>query len=238
MDTDEILRDFEEAKGVWQADVWMLQEVAQPTDRVKSGMEELARRLDMYFLYTPVDPIDDGKRVSGLAILSRYRFAEPEILPLKQFDLKFHTRCRVALGATVNAPSGPVRVVNIHLDTRINKEQRLEQIAPAIESASGYPFPKLIAGDFNTANFGWIANVWPVPFIQNQAKAVRQFFERARFETPFVSGQATFKGSPIPLTLDWIFLKGLKTVSSGVEEIDFSDHHALWVHLVHDSAEK
>jgi len=230
-DINEIVRDIEEAKRIRQADVWMLQEFAQPKDRAEAGLLELARRLNMQFVYAPSDVMEGGQLLSGLAIFSRYKLSDPEVLPLKRFSLKINTRCRIALAATVETPMGLVRIVNVHLDTRINKKQRLEQIRPILEEASQHSIPKLIAGDFNTANFRWIGNLWPLPFIENQSDAVRRLLESNQFSTPFANGPSTFKSSPIPLKLDWIFLNGFKTISWGLENVDFSDHFALWVRL-------
>jgi endonuclease/exonuclease/phosphatase (EEP) superfamily protein YafD len=33
------------------------------------------------------------------------------------------------------------------------------------------------------------------------------------------------------LKLDWIFMKELKVLESGVQPIRFSDHHAVWARL-------
>ena len=70
---------------------------------------------------------------------------------------------RIALAATVFTPDGPVRVINVHLDTRINPAERVAQLAPALDDASCFYGPSVIGGDFNTNDMQWVSNVVPIP---------------------------------------------------------------------------
>ena len=90
--------------------------------------------------------------------------------------------------------------------------------------------PTIIGGDFNTANIRWIGNVLPIPG-QKQAEAIRALFIHRGFDSPLDSTANTFKLIGLPLHLDWIFAKHLNSVSSGIENIGFSDHNAVWVDL-------
>jgi len=135
------------------------------------------------------------------------------------------------LAATIKRETGSVRVFNVHLDTRITQQQRMSQIEPVIQKAKASSTPAVVGGDFNTANIRWIANVVPVPYGQNHTAALRTLFRAGAFESPLDGRSGTFHVLWIPLRLDWIFQKGLRTVASGVDDIPFSDHEAVWVSL-------
>lgn len=203
-----ILRDLKKASFFEAADVWLLQEAAE-------SVPEIARSMGLNYLYAPAE------ETSGLAILSRHPIEEPERIPLPQYNLLFHSRCRIALSAKI----GSVRFVDVHLDTRIGRQQRLDQVSSLLNGDK-----KIVAGDFNTANIRWIGHLLPIPG-QNHSRAMRDLFVAQGFESPLDEVGSTFKLMGLPLHLDWIFPKDLKTIAAGVEKIDFSDHHAVWVAL-------
>jgi endonuclease/exonuclease/phosphatase family metal-dependent hydrolase len=218
---DRILADLRRSTFFSNADMWILQEAMKT-------VPEVARALQLNYVYAPSDVLDDSS-VSGLAILSRFPIEDPERIRLPRYNLRFHTRCRSALSASIQSPSGPVQLVNVHLDTRITQEQRLNQIAPLIQAKTVSPAPLIVGGDFNTANVRWMWNVLPIPYAQDHAQAMRDMFATHGFDSPLDGVRTTFKLLGLPLHLDWMFLKHLKTVSSGVENIDFSDHNAVWL---------
>jgi endonuclease/exonuclease/phosphatase family metal-dependent hydrolase len=218
---DRVLRDLRQSSVFATADLWMLQESTAVVQDIAAGM-------GMHYVYAPAEKLDH-EETSGLAILSRYPLTGTKRVPLPRYDLVFHSRCRIALSATVHAPGGPVHVINAHLDTRITRDQRLRQAAPLLDMEnSGVPI--IVAGDFNTANIRWIGNLLPVPG-QKHTEAIRDLFIESGFDSPLDSSAKTFKLFSLPLHLDWVFAKRLKSVSSGTESIDFSDHNAVWVDL-------
>ncbi len=209
-------------------DVALLQEVGHSTTGVVKSAQALADELDMNWVYAAEDPIEP-KAARSLATLSRYPLRDPKVFALKRVDRLFNPRCRIALAATVERPVGPLRIFNLHLDTRITFEQRIEQLRPVVEAAEAFAGPRLIAGDFNTLDVLWLANLLPVPLVERQGKLLQLAMEARGFYTPFSSPVSTF--DYLRLRLDWIFLHGLTAVSWGVREVDFSDHHALWVEV-------
>jgi endonuclease/exonuclease/phosphatase family metal-dependent hydrolase len=204
---DKILRDLRKAPFFETADIWLLQEVV-------ATIPEIARTMGLNYVYAPTED-------SGLAILSRYPIGDPERIPLSQHNLIFRSRCRIALSARIQS----LEVVNVHLDTRIGKQQRLDQASPLLSGDR-----RIVGGDFNTSNIRWIMHLLPVPG-PNHSRAMRDMFVAQGFESPLDQAGSTFKFLHLPLHLDWIFPKDLKTVAAGVEKIDFSDHHAVWVSL-------
>ena len=221
---DRILQDLRQSSFFDTADVWILQEAVQT-------VPDVAQALRLNYVYAPSDVIDEDT-LSGLAILSRYPIEDPERIRLPRYNLRFNTRCRTALSAAIQSPSGPVQLVNVHLDTRITQEQRLNQIAPLlkiVKAETASPVPVIIGGDFNTANVRWVWNMVPIPYGQNHTQAMRDMFANHGFESPLDVVRTTFKLLGLPLHLDWMFSKHLKTVSSGAENIEFSDHNAVWM---------
>lgn len=204
--------------------VVLLQEVQQDPGAAQSVANELATALRYESLYQTTDQWSDGGS-QGLAILSRYPLLDAAVIPLKRFDLKFKQRNRIALAATVHSSVGTVRLVNVHLDSRLNTDERLEQLDGALDATAGVAVPIVIGGDFNTGNFSWPTRWMPIPFAR-QTDAVLEVMTRRGFETPFASTGPTFKN--LNLKLDWIFSKGLTPVASGIDTLRVSDHRAIW----------
>src|SRR5436190_24287663 len=89
------------------------------------------------------------------------RSATAQVTNLKQFNLHFKNRKRIAMAFTLESPAGAIRIFNVHLDSRINKAQRLEQLAPLLKAADESRLPCLIGGDFNTSNFLFVGHAVP-----------------------------------------------------------------------------
>jgi endonuclease/exonuclease/phosphatase family metal-dependent hydrolase len=209
------------------ADILLLQEVVQKPSAELSMARKLARELNFYYVFAPAAPRAESTE-RGIAILSRFELRNPSMIPLKVYNLVFRSRCRVALAATVETPVGDLRVVNVHLDNRLNSREKLAQLSPVLNAVEQHEGPRIVGGDFNTGNMLWLSHVIPVPFAQKQLVAVRKFMTGQGFSTPFGT-TPTF--DHLGLKLDWIFAKELKVLDSGIEPIRFSDHHAIWTRL-------
>jgi endonuclease/exonuclease/phosphatase family metal-dependent hydrolase len=222
-DPNRILRDVDLAPAVRDADVLLLQEVAQAPDQTQCVAERLAATLKRYVVYSPAAT---GVTDQGLAILSRYPLANKEVRVLPAYNLVFRSRSRIALSATVETPSGPVRVTNAHLDTRINAEDRIRQLAPVLKD--GFSGRRIVAGDFNTNEFYWVGRMLPVPVPGVQTARVRDFMIRNGFANAVAGSPITHE---LMMRLDWIFARGLNGSRWAVYPLPFSDHHALWVEV-------
>jgi len=211
-------------------DVLLLQEVGDKSADGAQFIAALSDRLGFHSVYAPADLLGKGQ-TQGLAIVSRNPIDDAQITVLSHHHLRFRSRCRIALAATVSTADGPVRIVNVHLDTRINSEDRLAQLAPILEGLEHDQRPQIIGGDFNTMDIGWFQSMWPLPYAQHQAKAVRTLMAGEGFHTPFVDTRATFKLLGLPLKLDWLFLKGINAVAWSVDEARLSDHRGVWARV-------
>ncbi|HEY1304152.1 MAG TPA: endonuclease/exonuclease/phosphatase family protein [Vicinamibacterales bacterium] len=211
-------------------DVLLLQEVGAKSVDGGQFIAALSDRLGFHSVYAPADLLGNGQ-TQGLAIVSRNPIDDAQIAVLSHHHLRFRSRCRIALAATVSTADGPVRIVNVHLDTRINTEDRLAQLAPILVGLEHDQHPQIIGGDFNTMDVGWFQSMWPLPYAQHQARAVRTLMADEGFHTPFVETRATFKLMGLPLKLDWLFLKGINALEWSVDEAPLSDHRGVWARV-------
>lgn len=212
-------------------DVLLLQEVGSLSLDGAAFSADVSTRLGFHFAYAAADRLDRGQ-TQGLAIVSRYPLEDIRVDALARHQLHFRSRCRIALLATVRTADGPVRAVNVHLDTRINSKDRIDQLTPVIEALQHDPRPQIVAGDFNTMRAAWFGSMWPIPYGQNQANAIRDFLIRDGFHTPFIDTPPTFKILGVPYSqLDWIYLKGLNATDKHVDAVRLSDHRGIWTRV-------
>ena len=218
-----VISAIEGAPRLRSSDVYLFQEVRH-RDGKPSVADEVAAELNYQVAFTAAPGFTD----QGLAIVSRFPISDIKVNGLKACDLRFRSRSRFSMAATVQTPAGNVRVWNVHLDTRINAAERLAQLQPVIDEAACQGGPKLIAGDFNTNELYWIGNVFPLPIGPAHGSMIRDSMKVGGFNTPFQNRINTF-----PLFrshLDWIFLSELDPLEASVEPAPFSDHNAIWVH--------
>jgi endonuclease/exonuclease/phosphatase family metal-dependent hydrolase len=222
-DAAAIEREIRERPRLKNADVYLFQEVAQRRDGEPSVADQLAASLQLNVIYSPAKP---GVLTQGLAIMSRYPLEDRNVRTLKAYNLKFNSRTRLALAATVKTPNGPVRITNAHLDTRLNAEDRLQQLAPVVEDGARYRMPRIVGGDWNTNDFYWLANLIPVPWMRSQVKEIESYMMRHGYQTPVPDRWPTF--DHLGMKLDWIYGFGVKPAAASLFPLRFSDHHALW----------
>lgn len=223
------------------ADVLLLQEIESHPSEGASRTRRLAEALGLNYVYAPARPTEDGG-THGLAILSRFPLSDIEVLPLKQYNLRYNTRRRIALGATVQIGDRPLRLYNLHLDTRLNARDRLEQLRPVVEAALAQPLAAVVVGgDFNTNAFRWLLHVVPV-FASDQAGAVDAFMREKGFDAPLAEAGSTSRKAFLGLRLDSLYSRHVAVQGAGVESaVDASDHAPLWMEIawppVADAAE-
>lgn len=212
--------------GGGQIDILMLQEVEHSLSGDSEVIHLLADNLGMKYAYAAEDVLKEGTP-RALATLSHYPMRDSKKIQLKRFDRVFNPRGRIALAALIEFPFGQLGTFNVHLDTRINSRQRVQQLGEVFHASSGFQGPQVIAGDFNSANVFWLGHLIPVPFLERQGENLQAAMERYKFSTPFSSTGPTIK--LLPLKLDWIYLKGLSAISQAVKRVPHSDHRALLV---------
>ncbi len=225
-----LARSIRSSAELSSADVFLLQEIESFPAEGKSRTRRLAEALGLSYAYAPARLKEAGDGTHGLAVLSRFPLRDIEVIPLKQFSLGVNTRRRIALAATVDLGARKLRLYNVHLDTRINAHQRIEQLHPVLEAASGAKTDAaVIGGDFNTNPFYWLLPVLPV-FRSNQAKLVDDEMKKSGFDAPLAQAGGTARKLGGRFRVDAIYSRSLEIKGAAVEDgVAVSDHFPIWV---------
>jgi endonuclease/exonuclease/phosphatase family metal-dependent hydrolase len=228
LNTERVLPEFARYERLRNTDIFLLQEVQGDPAKCRKLLDGLARALSLPFIHMPDQSQSTGSG-DGLAVLSRFRLKETVVIPLKRFNLGFHSRHRIALAQTAETPFGDIRLLNLHLDSRINPDQRLDQLSPVLASADPETRPVIIGGDFNTGDYHWVCHVLPIPEKRNQRDPLLRRMAESGFQTPFESTGPTHTW--FGLQLDWLFFRRLRPLAAGTQEVGFSDHYAIWAQI-------
>lgn len=214
------------------ADVLLVQEIRDFPDEDGSRASRLAALLGMGYAYAPARPQKAGTH--GLAVLSRIPFDDVAVMELPRAKIALGSERRVAMSLDLQLGETELRVINVHLDTRLNIADRIEQLRPAVIDA---PPRTVVAGDFNTNPFIWTGNTLPdvrtlAVSDSDQAPLLDDYMRAIGFETPTASFGPTV---PVPLFsvhLDSVFIRGLTSEGGGVErDVSVSDHWPVWLDL-------
>ena len=228
-DVPALLASLRSNQALSRADVLLLQEIEGHKSEGSSRTRRLAEALQMNYVYAPARRTQNGG-THGLAVLSRFPLADVEVLPLPRYDLGRRTRRRIALGVTVDVGGQPLRIYNLHLDTRINVQDRLAQLRPVVEAAQRQPVEEvIIGGDFNTNPFRWLFHRFPI-FRSDQAGGLDAFMQESGFSTPLAESGSTVNKALVWARIDGLYARGLTAQESGVErEVESSDHFPVWM---------
>ncbi|HEV2860901.1 MAG TPA: endonuclease/exonuclease/phosphatase family protein [Pyrinomonadaceae bacterium] len=210
-----LLRSDPEIGG---ASIIGLQEVDR--NRKRTGNVNTARRLadalGMNYAWAAPPSAEGGEEETGVAVLSPYPLRDVTRLLLPHEGPG--SRRRVALGATVRIGETDVRVYSVHAETRMPLEKKVAHWRAVIEDLAHHKAVAhtVVLGDFNTIK-------------GKDVRAARRLFSEAGFETPFPDDRSTWKTFVVKLKLDWLWLRGMKPVSFGIDrDVEFSDHWPLW----------
>ncbi|MFQ5776432.1 MAG: endonuclease/exonuclease/phosphatase family protein [Terriglobia bacterium] len=238
LDVPRLATGIQSVSSVGAADVFLLQEIESCESEGISRAHKLAETLRMNYVYAPARSTEDGG-THGLAILSRFRITDVQVIPLKQYKLVVNTRRRIALAATLDVAGQPLRVYNVHLDTRLNTGDRIEQVRAAVEAARDDRVAAVVVGgDFNTNPVRWAFHILPL-FRSNQAAALDAFMEESGFHTPLGRNGATLNRRLLKFRADSLYSRGLAVAASGVERsVKVSDHFPVWMEVAWPPQEK
>lgn len=218
-----LVRALQSDPALAAADLILLQEVS--SFGMCSAACAAAAQLGMASVFAPGHQQDGG--LSGVAILSRWPLRDPQIIELPYRHAVMNSARRIALAATLDSASGPVRAIAVHLENRVNPAARISQLAPALEHAKRFEGAVILAGDMNTSPFLWLGHLLPIPAgIQDDRldAAVR----RAGLDTPVADAGATSQW--LGMRLDAIYTRGLRAGARGVAvNVRASDHLPLWL---------
>jgi len=228
IDSAKIASALRSTSDLAAADLVLLQEVESFPEEGQSRACLAAKQLDLHCAYAPGYGLSNGGS-HGVAILSRFPLVELEITELPYNDTVVNSARRVALGATIDAGKGPVRIYAVHLDNRISATERVKQLAPVLDAADERELPTVIAGDMNTSPFAWIGSLIPVPG-GSQDDRLEAFVRMRGFTTPVVGSGAT--STWLGMRLDAVYTRGVEVRAHQVErDVRASDHLPMWADL-------
>lgn len=225
-DLEKLLRNIEAIEQEGRVDVLLLQEAEHSICGEPHSVRAIAGRLGMCVVYAAEEIVTPNK-VSALATFSRYPIVVSCRIELPRFGRLFNNQARIALMATIDSPLGPITTCNVHLDTRINASQQLQQLYSVARAAENIGGPQIVAGDFNCTDLFWIGHVIPLPFVERQTQNIVRMMSSYGFSTPFTSTGPT--SATLPFKLDWTFLRGLRAISPKIIKVPHSDHRALFL---------
>ena len=154
---------------------------------------------------------------TGVAILSQIPLAD-----ITRIDLPWHDcawRPRLAMGVTIDFGGTRVRLFNVHIDPHGPLDNQHQQTEAVLEQAAEHAGPTIILGDFNTLS-------------KTKAVEIRRLMESRGYTTPFENGTATWRGAGLRFHADWIFVRGVRVMRSGVvKPLNASDHWPIWAEV-------
>lgn len=221
-----VVRAFQKDPALRAADLIVLEEVHGHNGC--STACEVARALGFNSVYEPEFADRDG--TDGIAIISRAPIDSAQVIELPYVNVHFNDeRRRAALAATVRVDGQPITVYAIHLTNRLTVNQRAVQMMPVLNHANRQRTPVIIAGDFNTSPFTWIAATIPV-LTTTQDDRFEELMRSHGFATPVASSGPTSRY--LWMKLDGIYTRGFATRAfATTDAYKISDHRALWAQV-------
>jgi endonuclease/exonuclease/phosphatase family metal-dependent hydrolase len=220
---ENIVDAIERDPALRDADVIILEEIHRANLGCSAACE-VGKALGFYSVYAPGMQNGDGD--DGVAIVSRAPITSSLVIELPPFDVHINSGRRIALAATIDRASEPITVYAVHLENRITVAQRRVQMQPVLDLAAKQTTPVIIAGDFNTSPFSWIAHVIPVP-TGTQDDKLEALVRSRGFQTPVVASGPT--SGFLGMKLDAIYTRGFRTTDFATARAsDVSDHLAMW----------
>ena len=213
------------------ADVILLQEIEAHPGEGGARAGRLAAALDLGYAYAPERIEGDGTH--GPAILSRWPLERVQVMELPYADLAFSQVPRRALAADVRVGATALRVVDLHLDTRLNAGDRILQLRPAVLDA---PAPAVVGGDLNTNPYVWTGGAVPdlpgsTVVDTDQAPVIDGYMRQVGYATPTAAlGPTEQFAGLVAARLDSLYVRGAAATPGGVERaIALSDHWPVWI---------
>lgn len=226
---DKLAKAIASDRELHDADVIVMEEVHRslPVDVSKpscSGACVVGTKLGYHVVYAPGHATGDGD--DGVAILSRAPITSAHVIELPSYNVHLNSGRRIALAATVQQAGRPITIYAVHLENRITVAQRRAQMQPVLADAEAQPTPVIMAGDFNTSPFTWIAHLIPV-LTTTQDNRLEELVRARGFATPVADSGPTSRF--LGMKLDAIYTRGFETRRFGTAHArDVSDHLALF----------
>jgi endonuclease/exonuclease/phosphatase family metal-dependent hydrolase len=219
------------AEKLSSADVIITQEIESHPNEPASRASRLADALSMTWVYAPSRI--EGNGTHGIAILSRYPLAAAAVRALPFVARPISDVHRIALGADVIIGTDRIRVVDIHLDTRLSPADRIRQMHAAVNDVGE---TMIAGGDLNSQPWPWVDGVVPLTSTdaaigQEHARILDDYMVQNRFAGAVPPTAGTMRIPVFSMRLDNLYARDVSIVASGVEHVDGSDHWPVWFDL-------
>jgi endonuclease/exonuclease/phosphatase family metal-dependent hydrolase len=205
------------------AGLYQLQEEESYPEEGSSRASRLAAQLGLGYAFVPGRTVGDG--VHGLALMSPYPITNVEKMDLPDVGTGLH---RIAIQADLVVGTHTLHVIDLHLETFIEAEQRIAQLHPVVIDAPDQVF---VSGDFNTSWVEWSHDV-PVltaGTVSDQAPVIDSYMAALAFEEPSVHSGPTEHMFGLLSRLDSFYPRGLGVTFGDVERVGPSDHWPMWI---------
>lgn len=227
-DPDDLAAQILASHEISLADVIITQEIEAHPNETASRASRLASALGMTWIYAPAR--SEGNGTHGIAILSRYPLEAAAVRALPFVDRPLSTVHRIALAADVVIGDRALRVVDIHLDTRLSASDRIRQMHAAVNDVAD---DMIAGGDLNTQPWAWVDGVVPLTSTdavigQEHARIVDDYMFENGFAGAISPTTDTMRIPVFSMRLDNLYARGFSIVASGVEHVDGSDHWPVW----------
>ena len=204
-----------------RASVFLFQEEESYPAEGKSRASRLASLLGLGYLYIPART--KGAGTHGLAVMSTYPIDAVQKMDLPLADNGVQ---RIAVSADVHIGDRTLHVIDIHLETRLNPRERLEQLRPAVIDAAD---DVLVAGDLNTNWVTWAGSVPVLANARDQAPILDSYMASLGYDAPSANSGPTEHAYGLEFKLDSIYTRGLDVTYGGVVRTGPSDHWPMYI---------
>jgi endonuclease/exonuclease/phosphatase family metal-dependent hydrolase len=214
-----------------KADVFLFEEIESHPSQGKSQAALLAASLGMNHAYAPAWTYPDGG-THGVACLSRFPITDAQVLYLPYYELGGASELRLAIRVTLAIGGKTLEVIGLHLDTKLNVNDRLKQLYPAMRLAGTNT---ILGGDFNSNPWIWVDRTFPLLSEDavapvDAAKAIDEVMVYNGFDAPTGTSGTTTNLPAFNARLDSIYTRGYAPTEFGVERsVTVSDHFPVWV---------
>ena len=217
--TDEAIELFKENKNLSDADIIFLQEMTP------DGTEKIAKQLNYNYIFYPAILHPGLKKDFGNAILSKWPIKNDYKVVLPPKTTK--SRQRNAVGAVVTINTEEIIVFSLHMGIFIKPDARKNLVKLIIDTVDNSYKHCIIGGDFNS-------------FTKKDRKNIFDSFKMFDFHLATANIGWTYKQWFLlnrELTLDHIYVKGMKTLAAGkIVNASASDHLPIWAKLTFEAS--
>ena len=210
------IKDLIEIEELKDPDIILLQEMDE------NGVDQIAKALNLNYIYYPASLHTHHRRNFGNAILSHWPIKDHEKVILPHANPKNQQR-RVAVKARLDINGVDILTYSVHTETFwLRSWKRFDQIDTIIQDIDQSCRKEscdvvVVGGDFNTLT-------------PSSVSKIDDKFSRNGFERATMGAGSSLKSPLIKAVLDHIYIRGTNVTDSGKVTVNSaSDHYPLWV---------